>query len=229
MSELLTKIRRVRAANQELVDLHVMVIDDNSPDGTSDVVKQMMTEDQSIQLMKRDRRYGFAQAYIAGFKHMLENGYDIAITMDADLSHDPQVIPSLLLHILEADLVIGSRYVPEGGIINWPLYRLCLSKFANIYASAITQMNIRDCTAGFQCLTRSLVEKIDWSSIHTEGYAFLIELKHLAIRLGARVKEIPIVFVDRKMGSSKISKGVVFEAVWMVWKLFFAKLKQRKR
>ena len=158
-------------------------------------------------------------AYIAGFKFALQNGYQYIFEMDADYSHDPKEIPSFLETIKDADVVIGSRYCKGVNVINWPLSRLILSIFANKYTRVITGLPIKDSTGGYKCFRREVLEKINLDNIRSGGYSFQIEMNYKAWKMGFRIKEIPIIFIDRSIGKSKMSKKIVREAVWMVWKL----------
>lgn len=198
---------------------HTLVVDDNSPDGTANLVKEMQKSDSRIHLIERSRKQGLGTAYVAGFKYALANGFDFIFEMDADFSHDPKALPLLLKKAEEYDLIIGSRYISGVNVVNWPLQRLILSYGANLYTRIITGMPVRDATAGFKCYRRKVLESIDLDSITSNGYSFQIETNFLAWKKGFRVCEVPIVFVDRRAGVSKMSKHIVYEAAWMVWKL----------
>jgi dolichol-phosphate mannosyltransferase len=167
---------------------------------------------------------GLGTAYIAGFKYALERGFDYIFEMDADFSHDPNELPNLLRQAEQSDLVIGSRYVSGVNVVNWPMRRLMLSYLANVYTRYITGMPVRDATGGFKCYRRQVLEAINLDAIHSNGYAFQIEMNFLAWKKGFKVYEIPIVFVDRRVGVSKMSKNIVYEAAWLVWKLKFKSL-----
>jgi dolichol-phosphate mannosyltransferase len=199
--------------------IHVLIVDDNSPDGTGDIVKQLREENQNLYLIEREGKLGLGSAYITGFKFALQNGYQYIFEMDADYSHDPKEIPSFLETIKEADVVIGSRYCKGVNVINWPLSRLILSIFANKYTRVITGLPIKDSTGGYKCFRREVLEKINLDNIRSGGYSFQIEMNYKAWKKGFRIKEIPIIFIDRSIGKSKMSKKIVREAVWMVWKL----------
>lgn len=198
---------------------NILIVDDNSPDGTAKLVKEMQRTEQRIHLIERPAKMGLGTAYVAGFKFALANGFDYVFEMDADFSHDPAELPRLLAKAEEYDLVIGSRYIEGVNVVNWPMKRLLLSYFANIYTRVITGMPVRDATGGFKCFRRQVLESIDLDAIHSNGYSFQIEMSFKSWRKGFRVCEIPIVFVDRRIGVSKMSKKIVYEAVWMVWKL----------
>lgn len=203
----------------DINELKVLVVDDNSPDGTGDFVEQYAQSHAGVRLLKRPNKAGLGTAYVAGFKYALKRNYDYVMEMDADFSHDPKVIPDFLSAIDEADLVLGSRYITGVNVINWPLSRLILSIGASKYTRMITGMPIRDCTGGYKCFRRKVLESIDLDLIHSDGYSFQIELNFKTWKKGFRIKEIPIVFVDRVAGNSKMSKKIVREAVWVVWKL----------
>lgn len=198
---------------------HTLIVDDNSPDGTANLVKEMQKSDSRIHIIERSHKQGLGTAYVAGFKYALANGFDFIFEMDADFSHDPKALPLLLKKAEEYDLVIGSRYISGVNVVNWPLQRLILSYSANFYTRIITGMPVRDATAGFKCYRRKVLESIDLDSITSNGYSFQIETNFLAWKKGFRVCEVPIVFVDRREGVSKMSKHIVYEAAWMVWKL----------
>ncbi|TSA19530.1 polyprenol monophosphomannose synthase [bacterium] len=198
---------------------NILIVDDNSPDGTAKLVKEMQKTEQRIHLIERPGKMGLGTAYVAGFKFALANGFDYIFEMDADFSHDPAELPRLLAKAEEFDLVIGSRYIEGVNVVNWPMKRLLLSYFANIYTRVITGMPVRDATGGFKCFRRKVLESIDLDAIHSNGYSFQIEMSFKSWRKGFRVCEIPIVFVDRRIGVSKMSKKIVYEAVWMVWRL----------
>jgi dolichol-phosphate mannosyltransferase len=200
--------------------LEVLVVDDGSPDGTADIVDGMMAASQRVHMLRRPSKMGLGTAYVAGFRWALERGYDYVFEMDADFSHDPNHLPEFLKAIQAADLVLGSRY-REGRVtvVNWPIARLILSYFANVYARKVTGLQVWDATGGFKCFRRSVLEAIDLTKVKSNGYAFQIEMSYRASKRGFRIIEIPIVFVDRTEGTSKMSKSIVREAVWMVWRL----------
>ena len=205
------------------VELSVLVVDDNSPDGTSNVIRELQQKEDPqhtrIHLLSRSGKMGLGTAYVAGFKYGLKEKYDYIFEMDADFSHDPNEIPNFLREIEHYDLVIGSRYIRGAHVKNWPRRRLLLSYNANVYARIITGIPVKDVTAGFKCFRREVLEAIDLDDIRSNGYAFQIEMHFRSWRKGFRIKEIPITFVDRHAGSSKMSKAIVQEAVGMVWKL----------
>lgn len=200
--------------------LDVLVIDDASPDGTAQIVRDMAARNPRVHLLERPGKLGLGTAYIAGFRWALERGYAYIFEMDADFSHDPKHLPEFLRAIQSADLVIGSRY--KGGrvtVTNWPITRLLLSYAANVYARAVTGLKIADATAGFKCFRRKVLESIDLNQVKSSGYAFQIEMHFRVWKRGFHIEEIPIVFHDRTEGESKMSKRIVREAVWMVWRL----------
>jgi len=197
----------------------VLVVDDNSPDGTANLVKELKQTENRVHLIQRERKMGLGTAYVAGFKYALQHNFEYVFEMDADFSHDPIELPRMLKKAQTCDLVIGSRYISGVNVVNWPLRRLILSYMANLYTRVITGMPIRDATGGFKCYRRRVLEKINLDAIHSNGYAFQIETNFLAYKKGFAICEIPIVFVDRRVGVSKMSKKIIREAVWMVWKL----------
>ncbi|HWO56959.1 MAG TPA: polyprenol monophosphomannose synthase [bacterium] len=199
--------------------ISVLVVDDNSPDGTGALADQLAAANPRVQVLHRPGKQGLGKAYLDGFRWALERDYDRIIEMDADFSHNPAYLPALLSASAEADVVLGSRYSSGVNVINWPMSRLLLSYFANVYARVITGMKVRDLTGGFKCFRRQVLETIDLAAVHSNGYAFQIEMSFRAHRRGFSIREIPIVFVDREHGHSKMSKAIVREAIWMVPKL----------
>lgn len=199
--------------------IDILVIDDNSPDGTGAVVEKMLKRNRRLNLLKRPNKMGLGTAYVEGFRYALEKRYDIIFEMDADFSHDPNEIPRFLEAIEGYDLVIGSRYVRGVNVVNWPMFRLLLSWSANLYTRIVTGLPVKDATSGYKCFKRKVLEAMDLDRIHSDGYAFQIEVDFKAWKKGFRVLEIPIVFVDRNAGVSKMSPGIIHEAAWMVWKL----------
>ena len=221
-----TNVERIVAAvlSQDL-SLDVLVVDDASPDGTGQIADSIAASNPRVHAIHRTGKLGLGTAYIAGFQWALERDYALMFEMDADFSHNPDRLPKFLEAIKDADLVLGSRY-QDGhvNVVNWPMSRLFLSYFANIYARAVTGLPIFDATGGFKCFRRKVLETIDLQAIHSNGYAFQIEMTFRAWKAGFRIVEIPIVFVDRTSGESKMSKRIVREAVWMVWRLRWAAL-----
>lgn len=201
--------------------LDVLVVDDASPDGTADAVRTLSQFGDRVQMIERGGKLGLGSAYIAGFRWALARGYPLVFEMDADFSHNPESLPEFLRHIEQADLVLGSRYLHGVTVVNWPLRRLILSISANVYARLITGLPVRDCTGGYKCFRRAVLEAIPLDRIQSDGYAFQIEVNWYAWKRGFRMVEIPIVFVDRRIGVSKMNKRIIWEAAFLVWKLFF--------
>jgi dolichol-phosphate mannosyltransferase len=202
--------------------LEILVVDDGSPDGTGPLVDSIAAENPRVHIIHRAKKMGLGTAYIAGFKWSLERRYDYTFEMDADFSHDPAHLPEFLRAIQTADLVLGSRYRHgKVSVVNWPISRLLLSYFANIYARIVTGLPLFDSTGGFKVYRRAVLEGIDLERVRSNGYAFQIEMSFRAWKKNFRIVEIPIVFVDRTEGTSKMSKSIVREAVWMVWRLRF--------
>jgi dolichol-phosphate mannosyltransferase len=217
------------AIKKVLPDAHVLVVDDNSPDGTSAYVKGLAPSVGNVFVLDRDKKEGLGKAYVAGFRWALERGYRYVFEMDADFSHDPKYLPDFLEAIKENDLVIGSRYISGVNVVNWPMSRLLVSYFGNVYARLVTGIPVRDCTGGFKCFRREVLEALDLDSITSLGYSFQIEVNFYSWKKGFRLIEIPIVFTDRKRGASKISRGIIREGLILVlWKLRIAPLFKRK-
>jgi dolichol-phosphate mannosyltransferase len=194
----------------------VLVVDDSSPDGTGKLAEDAGTRLGQIDVLHRRTKGGLGRAYRAGFEVGLERGYDALVEMDADFSHDPTALPTLLAAAESYDVVIGSRYVPGGAIPNWKLTRLAISRFGNLYASLLLGLHVTDSTAGYRVYRRGALEKIDYSTVEAEGYAFQIEMTYRARTAGVSIKEVPITFVDRTLGTSKMSSTIVIEALWLV-------------
>jgi dolichol-phosphate mannosyltransferase len=205
-------------AQDECID--ILVVDDNSPDGSGQMADDMARENARIHVLHREGKQGLGTAYLAGFRWALERDYEFVFEMDADHSHDPKHLPEFLEAAKEADLVLGSRYLNgKVTVVNWPMSRLLLSYFANLYARLVTGNKLCDATGGFKCFRRQVLSAIDLSDVGSNGYSFQIEMSFRAKRKGFRIKEIPIVFVDRTDGESKMSGAIVREAIWMVWRL----------
>jgi dolichol-phosphate mannosyltransferase len=204
--------------------LDVLVVDDGSPDGTAAIVKERAASDDHLHIIERQGKQGLGTAYVKGFKYAIERGYDYVFEMDADFSHDPKVLPRFLSEIETHDFVLGSRYVKGGAVRNWPLKRLLLSRFASYYTRLITWMPIHDPTGGFKCFRIEVLKAINLDNVRSGGYSFQIEMNFKAWKRGFRCKEVPIVFTDREQGNSKMSKAIIWEAVFMVWKLGFRSL-----
>lgn len=208
--------------------IDVLVVDDNSPDGTGRMADEMAAENPRVHVLHREGKLGLGTAYLNGFEWALERDYEFILEMDADGSHDAKHLPEFLAAIEDADLVLGSRYLKgRVTVVNWPMSRLLLSYFANIYARVVTGHRLYDATGGFKCFRRRVLEAIDLDAVHSNGYSFQIEMSFRAWRKGFRIVEIPIVFVDRVEGTSKMSGGIVREAVWMVWLLRLKRLFRR--
>jgi dolichol-phosphate mannosyltransferase len=205
-------------------DDRVLVIDDNSPDGTGELADRLTAELAFVDVLHRSRKEGLGPAYLAGFRRALEQGAELVVEMDCDFSHDPSDVPRLLEAAAHADLVLGSRYVPGGGIENWGRVRRFVSAGGSLYARIVLGVPVRDLTGGFKCFRRRVLESIDLGAVHSKGYAFQIELTFRALRRGFRVQEVPIRFVDREVGGSKMSRAIVLEAIWRVPLLRFAAL-----
>lgn len=201
------------------VKIDLLIVDDNSPDGTAAIVKERMQGEPNVFIIERPGKMGLGTAYVAGFKWAINNGYDFILEMDADFSHDPKEIPNFLKAIADCDLVLGSRYLNGITVINWPLRRLILSYGANQYTKLITGLPLKDATGGFKCFRREVLEAIDLDRVHSGGYSFQIEMSFKAWKKGFRLREIPIIFVERRVGNSKMNRSIVFEAIFMVWKL----------
>ena len=197
--------------------IRVLVVDDNSPDGTGKLVDDMARENDRISVLHRPAKLGLGSAYVAGFKYAVKQDVDCVFEMDADFSHDPAMVPEFIEQIKSCDVVIGSRYISGINVVNWPMSRLLLSYFANLYTRLVTGMTIRDATSGYKCFRREVLESINLDDVRSDGYAFQIEMNFRCWRKGYRLKEIPIIFVDRRSGTSKLSQGVINEAVWIVW------------
>lgn len=226
IKELIPEILKQEVLAPSSIKIDVLVVDDNSPDGTADVVKELKKKfEGKVHLIERPGKLGLGTAYVEGFKFALKEGYDFIFEMDADLSHDPKEIPNLLKGALDSyDIVIGSRYSHGVSVMNWPMRRVLLSYFANLYARKLTGVPVKDLTSGFKCISRKVLERIDLDKIRSNGYAFQIELTVKAYYEGLRVVEHPIIFFERRSGVSKMSKKIVLEAFFMVIRLAFLKI-----
>lgn len=196
--------------------LEVLVVDDRSPDGTAELVRGAMGEEPRLHLIEREGKLGLGTAYLAGFRFALDRGFERVVSMDCDFSHRPVDLPRLLAAAADHDLVIGSRYVPGGRIENWPLHRRVLSAFANLYTRTLLRLPVRDCTSGYRCIGRRVLERIDPFAIRVSGYSFLEEMVWRVHRAGLRIGEVPIVFADRRRGVSKIDQREILRAAWNV-------------
>jgi dolichol-phosphate mannosyltransferase len=203
-------------------DIEILIVDDNSPDGTGEIVDRLASAEPRIHAIHREGKMGLGSAYIAGFKWALANtDTRFVFEMDADFSHDPSAIPELLDAARDQDLVIGSRYLHGITVINWPLSRLILSYGANLYTRIITGLPLKDSTGGFKCFRRETLEQLPLDTIKSDGYSFQIEMNFFCWKKGFRIKEIPIIFTDRRVGVSKMSRKIIWEAMFMVWRLRF--------
>jgi dolichol-phosphate mannosyltransferase len=204
----------------------ILLVDDSSPDGTADLVGERFAGDRRVSVLKRTGTRGLGRSYVDGYLWALRNGYDRIAQMDADFSHDPKYLPTMLAEADGADVVIGSRYCEGGGVRNWPVRRQLLSRFANRYVAAVTRIPVRDATSGFRVHSRAALERMDVDQIVSNGYAFQVEMSYRAHARGLRIAESPIVFVDRTLGKSKMSGGVIWESVLMPWRLRFGRAAQ---
>ena len=218
ISELIDRVSKI----SDLID--ILIIDDNSPDCTAELVRSIMNDNNHIHLLERERKLGLGTAYCSGFLWALERDYDLIIQMDADLSHNPDDISRLIDETQTADLIIGSRYIEGVNVVNWPMRRLLLSYFANWYARLLIRFPIKDSTGGYKCFRRKVLESIDLTKIRSEGYSFQIEINFLAWIKGFKLSEIPIVFTERTVGESKMNMSIVIEAIWIVPKLLIKKI-----
>jgi dolichol-phosphate mannosyltransferase len=214
----------LRATTAELDRLvpgeyRVLVVDDSSPDGTGQIADRMALELDPVEVLHREQKSGLGQAYLAGFSRALAAGAQLVMEMDSDFSHDPRYLGALLAAADDADLVLGSRYVPGGGVRDWGLVRRLISRGGGLYARVILGVHVRDLTGGFKCIRREVLEAIELESVRAEGYVFQIEVTYRALRAGFRVREVPIVFRDRTAGSSKMSARIALEAMWLVPRL----------
>lgn len=214
IAELLDKIRNLPE------DFDLLFVDDNSPDGTGKLLDRLAEENDYIRVLHREKKEGLGPAYVAGFKEALKGGYDLIFQMDADLSHDPKYLPALSDAAEEADLAVGSRYLQNRiSVVNWPLKRLIKSRLASTYVTAITGLPQADATSGFKAFKREVLEDIDLDKIESNGYSFQIEMSYQVHKKGYRIKEVPIIFIDRMNGASKMNRGIFWEAAWIVWKI----------
>ena len=217
--------RMIRALGEERAQhelaLTVLVVDDGSPDGTGDIADRLANELDWVRVLHRTSKDGLGRAYLAAFQVALDGGADMVMEMDCDFSHDPKDVHRLVAAARDADLVIGSRNVPGGGVRGWPWYRNLISKGGSFYARTILGLRIRDMTAGFKLFRRAVLETLDLSGIEASGYMFQIELKYRTVKAGFSVHEVPVIFIDREFGESKMNSSIVLEAIWRVWKLKF--------
>lgn len=200
-------------------NVHILIVDDNSPDGTGELAGTLAQQHPQVHVLHRERKEGLGRAYVAGFQKALEMGYECIAQMDADLSHNPHDLPVLIRQTTHAEVVIGSRYVPGGDVVNWARWRYYLSRYANLYVQRVTGIPIADATSGYRCWRREALEAIGLEKVHSNGYAFQIEMAYRAYRCGFHIQEVPIIFTERRAGRSKLSKRVIWEAIWLPWRL----------
>jgi dolichol-phosphate mannosyltransferase len=223
-------VKAVRAELDELAPDHtILIVDDSSPDGTGELADALARDDGQVEVLHRPSKRGLGPAYIAGFERALEAGAELIVEMDADFSHDPAHLAAMLEASRRADLVLGSRYVEGGGVRNWGSGRRLVSRAGCWYARAVLGLDIKDLTGGFKCFRREVLEAIDLESVRSQGYAFQVELTYQALQLGFRVEEVPIVFTERRVGASKMTKRIVLEAAWMVPQLRLSRAAERPR
>ena len=204
---------------------HVLVVDDNSPDDTGAIVKELQSNYSNLHLLSRVKKQGLGSAYVAGFKYALKGNYDKIVQMDADMTHDPKDVVSLISELDNSDVVIGSRYISGINVVNWPIRRLIISYGANIYTRLVTGLPVKDATGGFKCWKREVLESLDLDNVRSQGYSFQIEMTYRAWLQNFKIKEVPIIFVDRTIGESKMNRSVMLEAAIMIprlrlWKFF---------
>lgn len=212
-------VQVVEAVFNSGAECDMLIVDDNSPDGTGAMADELRGTYPGLQVLHRPERLGLGSAYIDGFRKVLAQGYERVFSMDADLSHDPKYLPEFLEATEQHHVVVGSRYMTGVSVVNWPIWRLALSLTANAYARTITGLPVRDCTSGFQCFRAEVLRRIHLDAIRTNGYSFLIELKYRAVQAGFDVGEVPIIFVDRRRGTSKITRREIYASIVTVWKL----------
>ncbi len=208
--------------------LEILIIDDNSPDRTDQLVEEIARLNPRVHLLRRPCKMGLGTAYVQGFDYALQNGYAFAFEMDADFSHDPDDLPRFISLMDKHDLIIGSRYIHGVSVVNWPMKRLLLSYFACLFARAVTGVPVKDLTSGFKCYSRKALQTVKWQRFKVDGYGFQIQSVYAVYKAGLSVKEIPIIFVERREGTSKMHRKIIWEAFWLVWKLRFNSLFRRK-
>lgn len=208
-------------------NIEVLVVDDNSADGTGVWVADLAQKVPRVHCLRRPRKMGLGSAYVDGFRYALAHGAELVFEMDADFSHDPNDLPRFMEAARDCDLVLGSRYLDGVTVVNWPLRRLVLSYTANVLSRIMTGLPVKDATGGFKCFHRRVLESIDLDRIHSDGYSFQIEVSFNAWRKGFRIREIPIIFVDRRAGTSKMNRRIILEAVFVLWRLFFIRIFRR--
>ncbi len=209
----------IKSVLKIMKNVDILIIDDNSQDETRKIVRNIRRREKRVTMIERQKKLGLGTAYVMGFKYALSHNYDFVFEMDADLSHDPNDLPRFVKELNFYDLIIGSRYIKGVSVVNWPMKRLLLSYFANLYARIVTDVPIKDLTSGFKCYSRRALEAVNWDDVKTNGYGFQIEANFRIYKAGFKIKEIPIIFVERRAGVSKMSKGIIWQAFWLVWKL----------
>ncbi|OGF47217.1 MAG: dolichyl-phosphate beta-D-mannosyltransferase [Candidatus Firestonebacteria bacterium RIFOXYA2_FULL_40_8] len=200
-------------------EVNILVVDDNSPDGTGNIADKLAQEESRLKVLHRDGKQGLGSAYVAGFKYALEKGYDYVFEMDADFSHNPDKLPEFIEKSKECDLIIGSRYINGISVVNWPLKRLLLSILANLYVRTILRLPVKDATSGFKCFKAEVLKTIDLDRVKSDGYSFQIEMNYHARKNGFKICELPIIFIDRHSGTSKLNRSIIFEALLIPWQL----------
>ncbi|MEO0205755.1 MAG: polyprenol monophosphomannose synthase [candidate division WOR-3 bacterium] len=218
-------IAKVLAVSNQL---EILIIDDNSSDNTAGIVENLMKVDNRIHILKRPRKMGLGTAYVTGFSYALEHNYDFVFEMDADFSHDPNDLPRFVELLDKYDLIIGSRYINGVSVVNWPMKRLLLSFFACMFARFVTGVPVKDLTSGFKCYSRKALQHVNWQKFRVDGYGFQIQSVYGVFCSKLPIKEIPIIFVERRAGTSKMSKRIIWEAFWLVWKLRLMSIFNRK-
>lgn len=218
-------IKRILSVSKQL---EILVVDDNSPDHTAQIVEKISRKNKKVHLKKRSEKMGLGTAYVLGFDYALAHDYDFIFEMDADFSHDPADLPRFIDHLDEYDLIIGSRYIQGVSVVNWPMKRLLLSYFACLFARIVTGVPVKDLTSGFKCYSRKALEIVKWQKFDVDGYGFQIQSVFSVYKARLPVKEISIIFVERRAGTSKMSKKIIWEAFWLVWKLRFCSLFNKK-
>jgi len=218
-------IHKVLSASDQL---EMLIIDDNSPDGTATIVEKFLPNNDRVHLLKRSQKLGLGTAYVYGFGYALKNNYDFVFEMDADFSHDPDDLPRFIKLLDSYDLIIGSRYIEGVSVVNWPMKRLLLSFFACLFARVVTGVPVKDLTSGFKCYSRKALECVKWEKFNIDGYGFQIQSVFAVYKVGLPTKEIPIIFVERRAGASKMSKRIIWEAFWLVWKLRLCSILRKK-
>lgn len=219
----------VSSVRRAVPGVHILIVDDNSPDGTGEIADRLAGRyPGEMFVLHRERKQGLGRAYVAGFQRALEEGYELVVQMDADLSHDPSLLPAMLEEIRSCDLVLGSRYLHGIAVVNWDFKRLILSKLATRYVQVVTGMRCTDATGGFKCWRRETLEAVDLEQVFSNGYVFQVEMTYKALQQGFRMVEVPIVFYERKLGRSKMDAGIIVEALWGVWRLRFKRFGRRR-